>query len=57
MTDHLSRRLMLAGAAATVPTLAFAQPKAPGPLPGTSVLNGRTYGPGAPPINYAKSTP
>jgi gluconolactonase len=52
MTDNLSRRLMLAGAAATVPTLAFAQPKSGGPLPGTSVLNGRTYGPDAPPVNY-----
>jgi gluconolactonase len=52
MTDNLSRRLMLAGAAATVPTLAFAQPKSSGPMPGTSVLNGRTYGADAPPINY-----
>jgi len=51
MTDHLSRRLMLAGAAIAVPSLAFAQGKN-GPLPGTSVLTGRDYGEGAPPINY-----
>jgi len=51
MTDHLSRRLMLAGAAIAVPTLAFAQGKG-GPLPGTSVLTGREYGPDAPPVNY-----
>lgn len=51
MTDHLSRRLMLAGAAIAVPSLAFAQGKG-GPLPGASVLTGRTYGPDAPPVNY-----
>ncbi len=49
MTDHLSRRLMLAGAAASVPSLAFAADKAQlAPL--TSILTGRTYGKDAPPV-------
>jgi len=51
MPFDLSRRTMLAGAATLLPTAALAQNK-PLAAPGTSVLNGRVYGPGAPPINY-----
>ena len=51
MTFHLNRRLMLAGAAATVPGLAFAADK-PQFAPSSSILNGRVYGPGAPPNTY-----
>ncbi|MDB5736329.1 MAG: SMP-30/Gluconolaconase/LRE domain protein [Alphaproteobacteria bacterium] len=51
MTDILSRRLMLAGAAASLPTLAFAADKAQF-APQSSILNGRTYGPDAPPNIY-----
>jgi len=51
MTDHLSRRAMLAGAAITVPTLAHAADKA---LVGTSpsVISNppRDFGPHAPPL-------
>lgn len=50
MPFDLSRRALVAGAAAMLPTLAFAQGKPP--APGTSVLTGRVYGPDAPPINY-----
>jgi gluconolactonase len=52
MTDHLSRRLMLAGAAASLPTLAFAADKPA--LLGTpsTVLNGRVFGKNAPPNYY-----
>ena len=55
MTDILSRRLMLAGAAASLPTLAassaFGADKAQF-APQSSILNGRTYGPDAPPNIY-----
>ncbi len=51
MTLDLTRRGMLAGAAASVPTLAFAQTK-PQFAPQSSVLNGRVYGAGAPPNTY-----
>jgi len=51
MTDYLSRRLMLAGAAASVPSLAFAADKAQ-LAPITSILNGRVYGDDAPPNIY-----
>ena len=50
MPFDLSRRALVTGAAAMLPTLAFAQGKPP--APGTSVLTGRVYGPDAPPINY-----
>ena len=50
MTFNLSRRLMLAGAAASVPGLALAQGKQLAPI--TSILNGRVYGPDAPPNIY-----
>ena len=50
MTSILTRRLMLAGAAASVPGLAFAQGKQLAPL--NTILNGRTYGPDAPPVAY-----
>jgi gluconolactonase len=51
MTNTLSRRLMLAGAAASLPGLAFAADKTQlAPL--SSILNGRTYGPDAPPNIY-----
>ena len=51
MTFDLTRRFMLAGAAASVPTLALAQNK-PQFAPQSSILNGRVYGPGAPPNTY-----
>jgi gluconolactonase len=51
MTDQLSRRLMLAGAAASLPGLAFAADKSQF-APQSSILNGRTYGPDAPPNIY-----
>jgi len=51
MSFNLSRRGIIAGAAALAPTMAFAQGKAQlAPL--NTVLNGRTYGPGAPPVAY-----
>ena len=50
MKFDLSRRALVAGAAAMLPTMAFGQAKQP--APGTSVLTGRVYGPDAPPINY-----
>ena len=51
MAFDLSRRAMLAGAAAAVPTTAFAQNKAQ-LAPIVSVLNGRDFGPNAPPTIY-----
>jgi gluconolactonase len=51
MTSDLTRRFMLAGTAASVPGLALAQNK-PQFAPASSVLNGRVYGPGAPPNTY-----
>ena len=51
MTFHLTRRGILAGAAVSVPTLAFAQAKPP-LAPITSIMNGRVYGPDAPPNIY-----
>ena len=51
MTLDLTRRGMLAGAAASVPTLAFAQNKLQF-APQSSVLTGRIYGAGAPPNTY-----
>ncbi len=48
MLNHLTRRGMLAGAAAIAPTLAHAQQLAPS----SSVMNGRVYGPDAPPNTY-----
>ena len=51
MTFDLTRRFMLAGAAVSMPTLALAQTK-PQFAPASSVLNGRVYGPGAPPNTY-----
>jgi gluconolactonase len=51
MTFDLNRRLMLAGAAAAVPGLARAADK-PQFAPASSILNGRVYGPGAPPNTY-----
>src|SRR5262249_3788897 len=50
--SHLSRRGMIAGAAASVPVLAHAADKKPEFAPGSSILNGRVYGPGAPPNTY-----
>ncbi len=51
MTFDLTRRTMLAGAAIAAPTAALAQAKAQlAPL--TSIMTGRTYGPGAPPVAY-----
>ena len=54
MTFDLTRRGMIAGAAVSVPTLAFAQGK-PQFAPIASVLNGRVYGPDAPPSIYPRS--
>jgi len=51
MTFNLTRRGILAGAAASVPTLAFAQSKAQ-LAPSSSILNGRVYGTDAPPNIY-----
>jgi gluconolactonase len=51
MTFDLTRRGMLAGAAASVPGIALAQNK-PQLAPQSSILNGRVYGPGAPPNTY-----
>jgi len=51
MTFNLTRRFMMAGAAASVPTLALAQTK-PQFAPQSSILTGRVYGPGAPPNTY-----
>jgi len=51
MTFDLTRRGMLAGAAVAVPSLAYAQAK-PALAPSTSILNGRIYGPDAPPNTY-----
>ncbi len=51
MPFDLSRRGMLAGAAAIAPTLAHAADK-PMLAQGTSILNGRSYGPDAPPNTY-----
>jgi len=51
MTFNLTRRGILAGAAVSVPTLAFAQAKPP-VAPITSIMNGRVYGPDAPPNIY-----
>ena len=48
MTFDLTRRFMLAGAAASVPTLALAQNK-PQFAPIATILNGRVFGPDAPP--------
>ena len=51
MTFDLTRRGLVAGAAALLPTAAFGQAKAQlAPL--TSILTGRTYGPDAPPVAY-----
>ena len=51
MTFDLTRRGLVAGAAALLPTAAFGQAKAQlAPL--TSILTGRTYGPDAPPVSY-----
>jgi gluconolactonase len=51
MTFDLTRRGMIAGAAASVPVIAHAADK-PQFAPASSVLNGRVYGPGAPPNTY-----
>jgi gluconolactonase len=51
MTFNLTRRGMLAGAAVSVPTLVNAQGK-PMFAPANSILNGRAYGPDAPPNTY-----
>ena len=51
MTFNLTRRLMIAGAAASVPGMALAQNK-PQLAPLSSILNGRVYGPDAPPNIY-----
>lgn len=51
MTFDLTRRGLLAGAAVAAPTLAFAQNK-PVFAPSSSILNGRPYGPEAPPNTY-----
>lgn len=51
MTFNLTRRGILAGAAVSVPTLAFAQGK-PQLAPSSSILNGRVYGTDAPPNIY-----
>ena len=51
MTHDLTRRSMIAGAAAAAPTLAYAQSK-PVFAPTTSIINGRSYGPDAPPNIY-----
>ena len=51
MTFDLTRRGMLAGAAVLAPTMALAQAK-PQFAPSTSILNGRIYGPDAPPNTY-----
>src|SRR5690348_3014345 len=52
MTFNLTRRTLLAGAAAAAPTLAFAQAAKPQLAPVSSILNGRVYGPDAPPNIY-----
>ncbi len=50
MTNHLSRRLMLAGAAASMPALAFAQDKPQFGTPQSVITNPpRDFGPNAPP--------
>ena len=49
--SHLSRRVMLAGAASLAPLQALAQGK-PQLAPSSSILNGRIYGPDAPPNTY-----
>ena len=55
MTFDLTRRGLVAGAAALLPTAAFGQAKAQlAPL--TSILTGRTYGPDAPPVRMICST-
>lgn len=51
MTFDLTRRGLVAGAAALLPTAALAQTKAQlAPL--TSIMTGRSYGPDAPPVAY-----
>ena len=50
MTSHLNRRLMLAGAAAAVPALAYAQDKPQFGTPQSVISNPpRDFGPAAPP--------
>jgi len=51
MTFDLTRRGMIAGAAIAAPSLAYAQGK-PQFAPSSSILNGRIYGPDAPPNIY-----
>src|SRR5580698_8377063 len=52
MPLDLSRRLFVAGASALAPTLAWAADKKPDFAPSSSILNGRVYGPDAPPNTY-----
>jgi len=52
MKLDLTRRGLIAGAAIAAPTLALAQNRAPQYGPDSSILNGRVYGPDAPPNTY-----
>src|ERR1700743_2043255 len=52
MPFDLSRRGFVAGASVLAPSLAYAADKKPEFAPNSSILNGRVYGPDAPPNTY-----